>query len=736
MNETKKAKRQRAVLSCNDCRRRKLKCDRELPCNRCNKGGTSGSCAYESEGYALVSENPEERLTKRQRQISTQQTNPVTEGCRLSHLDIPKLSKPPEFMISDITAEDRVKQLERQVNSLEQQLVAQKRSVEKKTSGIAGFYSENEVNPPTCLRGSLKGRQYGTFFYGPTSPISIMAHFPDLRVFMKSVYHNSTAQRLAQDMKHFENRSLMLRPSYRASSFPNLRSLLPDRSTANQLVRRYLDTFETTYRIVHIPSFETAYQSYWDSDRQDDADMDALVLAILACTICTSTHNNPRYNHQGSTFHSKAIFWIKACEAWLKRQSSKHKTLGSLQVRCLRLLALSATSHKAKDYYQEIQAHMAIMKSIGMHRDPVHFGSRCSAFESEMRRRLWATSMELELQASLDKASMLSSLEHDCLSPRNINDADLHVDSEELPPSWPIDVFTESSFLFHSTQTIGLRTKLCALANSLQASLSFQEAVRYTELVQKCMKDTPNWTDARSLQVRTLLNLQLQQFLVILHAPKAVEVDTGMGSEYRYSVIALLEAATIVIGLHTDLLASSNLALCCTRNDYYRAALLVCHIAYYTGKNDDTLLAQVAKVTFDSCISKALNLQEERVLHVGRGIGAAVGLVSLQFDPSQSDALKTQAIDRVSRLLYKMLSLQEEPSEQSLTSEVNMSSASTQGSTIIGTLTEPLLAETFTNAGLHLDAFGLGNNSEWMLDDLWFLNDASTLDFDGLTHSF
>lgn len=34
--ETKVRKRkQRAILSCNDCRRRKLKCDREFPCNRC-----------------------------------------------------------------------------------------------------------------------------------------------------------------------------------------------------------------------------------------------------------------------------------------------------------------------------------------------------------------------------------------------------------------------------------------------------------------------------------------------------------------------------------------------------------------------------------------------------------------------------------------------------------------------------------------------------------------------------
>jgi hypothetical protein len=49
-----------------------------------------------------------------------------------------------------------------------------------------------------------------------------------------------------------------------------------------------------------------------------------------------------------------------------------------------------------------------------------------------------------------------------------------------------------------------------------------------------------------------------------------------------------------------------------------------------------------------------------------------VGLVNLQLEPSHADAIKLQAIDRVSRLLYKMLSLQDDPTEQSLASEVSL----------------------------------------------------------------
>jgi hypothetical protein len=41
-------KRQRVRLSCLECRRRKLSCDREFPCSRCFQSGTPERCEYET----------------------------------------------------------------------------------------------------------------------------------------------------------------------------------------------------------------------------------------------------------------------------------------------------------------------------------------------------------------------------------------------------------------------------------------------------------------------------------------------------------------------------------------------------------------------------------------------------------------------------------------------------------------------------------------------------------------
>ena len=184
---------------------------------------------------------------------------------------------------------------------------------------------------------------------------------------------------------------------------------------------------------------------------------------------------------------------------------------------------------------------------------------------------------------------MLSSLESDCAPPRNVNDADINVLVKELPASQPSTVFTDSSFLFVSARSVAIRKTTCALANSLQSRLSLQETLSHVEALQGCLERIPTWTDSKSLQARTLLDLQLRQLVVILHATRVVETEVKPSAARRYSIISLLYAATTTVTLHTALMASSNLALCCTRSDSYRAALLICHVAYYASKNNGRL---------------------------------------------------------------------------------------------------------------------------------------------------
>lgn len=174
MEESAKQRRQRAVLSCNDCRRRKLKCDRGLPCNRCIKGNIAESCAYEGESRIPVSDPLREHSAKRQKTSSARRGPPMTDEEPRSHIDVPKLFNASDFTKSDVTAEDRVRHLERQVALLHQQLLAQ-RTANLEAPRVSRPLGTEDPSPVT-LKGILKGRHYGSFYYGPSSPSSIMGY--------------------------------------------------------------------------------------------------------------------------------------------------------------------------------------------------------------------------------------------------------------------------------------------------------------------------------------------------------------------------------------------------------------------------------------------------------------------------------------------------------------------------------------------------------------------------------
>jgi hypothetical protein len=181
------------------------------------------------------------------------------------------------------------------------------------------------------------------------------------------------------------------------------------------------------------------------------------------------------------------------------------------------------------------------------------------------------------------------SLDHDCAPPRNINDIELRHDMKAMPKSRSNNTFTDTSFLHLGMQSIELRTSLCAKVNRLKGVSEFHETLKCEDNVRMFIRDIPRWTDPRSGQARNLLDLQLRQFLVVLYAPRAVQPEFRTASDCRYSMFTSLEAAAKTIEVHNNLMEASNYALLLTRNDYFRAMVLVCHVTYHARRANGKL---------------------------------------------------------------------------------------------------------------------------------------------------
>jgi hypothetical protein len=171
-NSDHKRKRERHVLSCLDCRRRKVKCDREYPvCGRCEKGGNAATCTYKSRWSADGGiEVGEVELEAKEDGKTEKRMRLTVNGPILSANE--RLQDSPVSMVSML--ESTIKRLEKRLADLER-IVARETS-SRATEVAGGKAMEVLVSRKGKETYFFKGRGFRTQFYGTSSPASLLAH--------------------------------------------------------------------------------------------------------------------------------------------------------------------------------------------------------------------------------------------------------------------------------------------------------------------------------------------------------------------------------------------------------------------------------------------------------------------------------------------------------------------------------------------------------------------------------
>ena len=365
----------------------------------------------------------------------------------------------------------------------------------------------------------------------------------------------------------------------------NLLGLLPGRETVDHLVRLYLDTFDIAYHILHVPTFWREYQRLWEDPQSARPAFIITILLMMAAVYCTSSREQSTYIGDSATVREAAILWIETCDGWLQLQSQKHVYLTIWQIRCLSLLAKMANTVKKKRTWTLAGDLLRQAMSAGFHRDPNLLGAKVSVFDQEMRRRLWATMVELELQASIDRGlpSASAGFPSDVAHVLNVNDEDFEEGSQKAPTQKPWDEYTATSFLRISRSSLSLRVSLNSFLNELTSHAQYEEVLIYDEKIMQKLQEIPSGTDSEGLQegqkfpelLRTLLDIQLRQFLILLHGPFARQAESN--SRFSLSKMVCFNAAGSILDQHSKLAASGTHTLLLFRNDVFRAALSICH---------------------------------------------------------------------------------------------------------------------------------------------------------------
>ncbi|GAT20918.1 C6 transcription factor [Aspergillus luchuensis] len=500
-------RRHRKVLSCTSCRDRKVKCDRSKPCAQCVRANAQDACFYSSTTSSPSQSSPGLTPRSAKRSLIVREEDAQTANAVRQLSAGPSLGTPPSTVTAGSTC------------NVDGDAAA-RRSIFR-SSPLSAVGSTRGITAPRCFdvqpqhdRGqassasgdtfsqylsplSFRGKQQRTRFFGRSHWATTLGMFPDFNAHLHEYYRNKqtptnpgftdylSLRRLKHDLRGPERRRQSDQPP---SS--KLIELLPDRPLAEYLMRSYFSTFETTLRILHVPSFISEWKAFCDrkmshADGLLNSKSDifiAKLLMLMACASCFATEKTEPLASAG--FSPQSLIqtchtWISAVTTWLAAMTSHTQlNLDVIQIKCLLLLAQQAT---ARDGDLASLASGSLLREAmltGLHRDPCNFPS-ISPFWAELRKRLWLTVIELELQASLYSGIPLAVSwdEFDSPLPSDIDDEDITVDSLHRPPSRQSNTLTRTSFQIALAQTLETRIAISKMINRVRLSATYNDEV-------------------------------------------------------------------------------------------------------------------------------------------------------------------------------------------------------------------------------------------------------------------
>ncbi|RAL60354.1 hypothetical protein DID88_000130 [Monilinia fructigena] len=243
---------------------------------------------------------------------------PIVEGpipVRGQAIALPQ--KTPDPLVQALV--DRVHKLE--------QIISDSETLNNNSSIISSSY----IKGPS-LRGSLsKTRFFGqSHWMNSFEQFKHMSNFKELGPLSKGgeIFDLlNKCKALGRKAKEYQSAESPVPSGYR--------DFVPEKEISDRLVNAYFRTFESVYRILHIPTFDEEYEEYWKNPPA--ASMAFVIKLLLVMAIGTCFYEDPILP---TSLRPKAQHWIAAAQAWVSAPSEKHRlNIVGLQIHCLLLIA-------------------------------------------------------------------------------------------------------------------------------------------------------------------------------------------------------------------------------------------------------------------------------------------------------------------------------------------------------------------------------------------------------------
>ena len=342
------------------------------------------------------------------------------------------------------------------------------------------------------------------------------------------------------------------------------------------------------------------YHDHWDNTNETPTThlMQLLLVLATGASLYPEIHIGDK-GRQPS--HGLARRWIEVVESWLLSASSPPpESWPALTIQCLLIIAKRANFLHESALWVTTGATVRWAMAGGYHQEAPP-SARISTFHREMRRRLWITIVELDLQASFERGMppSIKTGDYNTNLPLHIEDDAICETATQPPQQQPLTTWTQTSFqvIFH--QSFFIRLKVCSFINSPQDhphdQADFDHFIRLAEDLAQAIVDLPNWNttsaDFRQRQITTyverMLSMLLNQYVLILHMPWAIQKSPHFRS--RISRNARLDASLVILQQYRRLADDEIIPESACRNGLVLAALNLCHELYLRSESSRKL---------------------------------------------------------------------------------------------------------------------------------------------------
>ncbi|CAG7925158.1 unnamed protein product [Penicillium olsonii] len=723
-------KRRRRTMACTQCRSRKLKCDREYPtCSRCLKSRTPSKCTYE-DGFLWQQPTTVGTTAFAPDRGSTAPMPPGGSHSVETPPDsvISKVARPETFAHGEPTPSHPMHHIhhglsghalappyrghsrgkERRDCFLETVLGAPKAAVRQEPYGITGIlqrqkrpqepqqnsllvddddvYEEEEgpLSPSRQLdlspRMMMRGRETGTRFSGSGIFANLVTQFPDMKTFAEEVkLSNPIITQIRPDLERVKRglwKRVPLNTPFPEPTTASLVGMLPSRGVVDELMSLYLTYIESTHRILHVPSFLREVDEFWamlDSPSSLSAGFAVQLLLVLACAWDLADFASLQSKNMTELKCYTAIEWVLHAERWIENLHNKRPEIHTMRLSILLILARNSHGMKRSQAWLATGTLVKQAMMAGYHRDPSRY-ARISVFNKEMRRRIWSTIVELDLQVALDRGMppSVQSYDFDTAPALNIHDDELSENITEAPESRPMNEVTDTSFQSILSQSLHLRLQACSLMHSPRISCRYEDIQRLDWELTRCLGRIPSWatteprdivTQHKVLLWKSVIESKISQSLLSIHTPFAIEARTE--ALFAPSARSRADAATRILSTQRRMHETSRSLSLCTLGEWtIHAYLSICQLLHAAEPDNVSPLYSTSIVStvhnlpglpesLISLVETALISLEERSLLVTKGakdyffLSTIVALVKARIWPAQAIVYKQQVVERI-----------------------------------------------------------------------------------------